>query len=174
MILCVITWHCSATHDITSHHMTSHYMTLHDVSEHHMIIHHIASHDPTSHHNISRHVTSRHITSHHITSHHITRVVHFNLDVLSPNCVMPTPPLMSNFMAVFGFVLSLTVLVLVHLVSVTLLFGVRFFFRGTHVARNVILVTRMPSIVAGVCLCTWLSHLSDTHEGGRQHQHCRT
>ena len=137
---------------------------------------------PTSHHNISRHVTSRHITSHHITSHHITShhiTSHHSCRALQPGRAEPElrdayPPLMSNFMTVFGFC-ALTDGPGPRTLRVGDTFSLeRGFFRGTHVAGNVSLVTRMPSIVAGVCLCTWLSHLSDTHEGGRQHQHCRT
>ena len=60
----------------------------------------------------------------------MSSLLHFNLDVLSPNCVMSTPALMSYCMSLFAFVLLLTVLILIHFVSVIVFFRARFFSEG--------------------------------------------
>ena len=62
----------------------------------------------------------------------MSSLLHFNLDVLSPNCVMSTPALMSYCMSLFAFVLLLTVLILIHFVSVIVFFRARFFLRDAR------------------------------------------
>ena len=62
--------------------------------------------------------------------------LNFNLDVLSPNCVVSTPALMSYGITVFGFVILLSLLILIHCVSVLVFFKARFS-KGRTVARNV-------------------------------------
>ena len=52
--------------------------------------------------------------------------LNFNLDVLSPNCVVSTPALMSYGITVFGFVILLSLLILIHCVSVLIFFRTRF------------------------------------------------
>lgn len=67
----------------------------------------------------------------------VSSVLHFDLDVLSPNCVVSMPALMSYSMSLFGFVVLLLVLVLIHCVSVLVFFGGRF-------------KERMPSLIGVV------------------------
>ena len=56
----------------------------------------------------------------------LSSILHLNLDVLSPNCVVSTPALMSYGITVFGFVLMLSLLILIHCVSVIVFFKGRF------------------------------------------------
>ena len=66
----------------------------------------------------------------------LSSTLNFNLDVLSPNCVVSAPALMSYGITVFGFVILLSLLILIHCVSVLVFFKARFS-KGRTVARNV-------------------------------------
>ena len=88
-------------------------------------------------------------------------VLHFDLDVLSPNCVVSMPALMSYGMTVFGFVVLLSVLVLIHCVSVLVFFGGRCS-EGRTIARNVDVPKRIVSSVESLCVAL------DTHFGCKE------
>ena len=66
----------------------------------------------------------------------LSSILNFNLDVLSPNCVVCTPALMTYGITVFGFVILLSLLILIRCVSVLVFFKARFS-KGRTVARNV-------------------------------------
>ena len=76
----------------------------------------------------------------------VSSVLHFDLDVLSPNCVVSMPALMSYGITVFGFVLMLSLLILIHCVSVIVFFGGRCS-EGRTIARSVDVPKRIVSSV---------------------------
>jgi len=96
----------------------------------------------------------------------LSSILHFDLDVLSPNCVVSTPALMSYGMTVFGFVLLLSLLIFIHCVSVLVFFGGRCS-EGRTVAR-IFETCWFQTLGACVSVCVCVRRRPHSRPAGRQ------